>query len=84
MICDYCKKDCTAADPVWIAPDLCAECGRNKIDMLQRALVDAIDLAAEGWSYAPDYFRDKWGADERLEELRAVMPAPSVTEEEPK
>lgn len=35
MICDYCKKDCTAADPVWLAPDLCAECGRNQIDTLR-------------------------------------------------
>jgi len=38
--CIDCKKDCTSADPVWLAPDLCAECGRRQIDEL-RERVDA-------------------------------------------
>ena len=37
------------------------------------ALDDAIELAAEGWGYADDYFRDKWGYAKRIAELRAAL-----------
>lgn len=38
------------------------------------ALSDAIELAAEGWSYASDYFREKWDFEVRIEALRALLP----------
>jgi hypothetical protein len=47
-------------------------------DALRTALGVAIDLAEEGWSYASNYFRQKWGLAERLAELRAVLePSPA-------
>lgn len=42
MTCDYCHKACTAADPVWLAPDLCAECGRRQIDELRERVGGAV------------------------------------------
>lgn len=41
------------------------------------ALRQALDLAAEGWAYAGDYFRHKWdfaGHYERLNSLLAAVP----------
>lgn len=38
------------------------------------ALVDALDLAQEGWAYASDYFREKWSFQERHDALRALVP----------
>jgi hypothetical protein len=44
----------------------------DEIDRLRALLVEACDLAAEGWAYAGDYFRDKWRVDERLSTLRST------------
>lgn len=37
---------------------------------IQEALEEAIYLAEEGWSYAPEYFKTKWKAESRLKALR--------------
>jgi hypothetical protein len=42
----------------------------DEIDRLRALLVEACDLADEGWAYAGDYFRDKWRCEERLSTLR--------------
>lgn len=47
---------------------------------LRAALVDAIELADEGWAYAGDYVTVRWAATERLAALRAVMPIISAGE----
>lgn len=44
----------------------------SRIADLEVALAEAIDLAAEGWGYADDYFRTKWHAHPRQEALTAV------------
>lgn len=44
------------------------------------ALEKAIALAEEGWSYASEYFREKWGCVEELKALRRIA---SVTDDEP-
>ena len=44
----------------------------TRIVELEAALVEACDLASEGWDYAGDYFREKWRADERVERLRKI------------
>jgi hypothetical protein len=48
---------------------------RSERDALAAALREAIELAAEGWGYASDYFRDKWGYEERIAALRAATPS---------
>ncbi len=40
---------------------------------LRGALEEALDLAHEGWSYAGDYFREKWECEKREAELRATL-----------
>lgn len=45
----------------------------DRIAALTAALTDAIDLAVEGWHYAPDYFRDKWLSPDAIPALRAVI-----------
>ena len=43
-----------------------------EIERLRAALGDAIELAAEGISYTPEYFVQKWGMQERLDALKAT------------
>jgi len=45
---------------------------RAYLDQRDR-LAEAYELAEEGWGYAPDFFREKWGADEALAKLRALV-----------
>jgi predicted nucleic acid-binding Zn-ribbon protein len=45
-----------------------------RIAALKEALRDAIQFAVEGWSYAPDYFKEKWEYEKELAELRARLP----------
>lgn len=42
-------------------------------DRLRKVLREAHELALEGWSYASDYFRQKWSADRRLDEVAAAL-----------
>jgi len=44
----------------------------DRINQLEVALVAACDLADEGWSYAGEYFNDKYDAKSRSETLRAT------------
>lgn len=46
---------------------------RREVKRLRVILKNAHELAVEGWSYADHYFRTKWQADRRLEELAAVL-----------
>lgn len=48
-----------------------------EVTRLRAALADACELAEEGWSYAGDYFRDKWGYAERMAAARAALGAVS-------
>jgi len=41
--------------------------------MLHKALRDAIELADEGWSYASDYFVEKWDFIERRNKLASLV-----------
>ena len=41
------------------------------------ALAETISFAEEGWSYASDYFKDKWNFEERLEKYRRIVEASS-------
>jgi hypothetical protein len=45
------------------------------------AFQEAVDLAQEGWSYASDYFREKWSYEERVKALRALLPTPPESDE---
>jgi hypothetical protein len=49
-----------------------AEEATAEVTRLRAALGEALDSADEGWSYASDYFRDKWRDDKRLAELRTL------------
>jgi len=40
---------------------------------LRDALSESVDLAEEGWAYAPEYFRNKWRCKERIAKLRAEI-----------
>jgi hypothetical protein len=35
----------------------------ERIKELERLVVDTLDFATEGWSYASEYFKDKWVKD---------------------
>ena len=39
---------------------------------LRKAVEDAIEFAEEGWSYASDYFKEKWEYEKRLAELKQI------------
>ena len=41
-----------------------------EIRLLRQGLRDAIDLAEEGWSYASEYFQNKWGYKDNISEIR--------------
>lgn len=45
---------------------------RSKAELID-LLNEAIELAEEGWSYAPEYFRTKWDSEGRLAGLRGVF-----------
>lgn len=49
-------------------------------DLTAAALEVAIALAEEGWAYASEYFREKWGFAERVAKLRRLA---DVTDDEP-
>jgi len=49
------------------------ELERERADRLAEALDDAIELADEGWSYASDYFREKWNYVGEADALRAIL-----------
>ena len=49
------------------------ELALHELAKLRKALDDAIDFAEEGWSYADKYFKDKWGFEEGLAELKKVQ-----------
>lgn len=44
-----------------------------EVARLREALVDASDLAEEGWAYAGDYFNDKWDSAARIAKCRAAL-----------
>ena len=52
----------------------------TRIKQLERALAEAIELAEEGWGYASPYFREKWACEQRIAELRALLPVPQSCE----
>lgn len=45
---------------------------RQRIETLRALLVEACDMAEEGWAYADGYFRDKWNCAGRLSQIRAL------------
>ena len=45
----------------------------DRVEALEAALREALQIAHEGWGYAPDYFRDKWMDLERLAELAKLV-----------
>ena len=56
-----------------------AERAEAEAERLRRLVEDAVCHADEGWSYASDYFREKWQCEARSSELRAlVQPSSSV------
>lgn len=63
--------------------DLFARCERadEEVARLRGLARDAIELADEGWSYAPPYFRDKWSCDVRLAALHTHLDENTDTEE---
>jgi hypothetical protein len=42
------------------------------VTQLHDALRESLDFAEEGWGYAPDYFREKWGSEDEISRLRAL------------
>ena len=44
---------------------------RAEISALRASLLVAVDLAEEGLSYTPPYFREKWSMDDTLKFLQA-------------
>ena len=40
---------------------------------LEAALAEAIDLAEEGWQYAPAYFQDKYDCADQIAILRGIL-----------
>ena len=57
------------------------ELERERAERLAEALDDAIQLADEGWSYASDYFRNKWNYTGEADALRAILDANRTKEE---
>lgn len=55
-----------------------------EVGVLIVALDDALELAAEGWCYASDYFRDKWDFEGEMGRLRQVLTSAQATLEPPK
>jgi len=45
----------------------------QRVERLRVALDDGIELAEEGWAYASDYFREKWGARVRIDTLCSAL-----------
>jgi len=45
----------------------------QRVERLRVALADGVELAEEGWSYASDYFREKWGARSGLDALCSAL-----------
>jgi hypothetical protein len=43
------------------------------IAKLQAVVENAIELAAEGWTYASPYFREKWEYERRIDEIRKAV-----------
>ena len=52
----------------------------DRVEALEAALREALEIAHEGWGYAPDYFRDKWMDAERLAELAKLVDAIDAAE----
>ena len=44
-----------------------------EVARLRKALQEAIALADEGWGYAGEYFREKWGYEQQLAALKAAL-----------
>lgn len=44
-----------------------------EVRRLREALVEGIDTAEEGWSYASDYFREKWDAEGQIQKMRDAL-----------
>lgn len=60
------------------------EAGSERVTQLRDALAEALDLAVQGWAYASDYFREKWGIAADLDRLKAIgrgEPAVHMTSE---
>ena len=55
-----------------LAKDLAKEVRR-----LRDLATNAIDLAEEGWSYASDYFREKYYVSDQVLRLREALTAPT-------
>jgi archaellum component FlaC len=45
----------------------------KQVEKLKTALKEAIEFADEGWSYADDYFKKKWGYEETKEKLKITL-----------
>jgi len=45
----------------------------SRIKELEGLVVDTMDFAIEGWSYASEYFKDKWDYEGELERLRGRL-----------
>lgn len=52
-----------------------ARVAEGQVETLRGALDDCVELAAEGWGYASEYFQTKWGSAERIEAARAALTA---------
>lgn len=44
-----------------------------RAEALRAALEACIETAEEGWSYASDYFREKWDAEGQLARARVAL-----------
>lgn len=55
---------------------------RGELEQTREALREALDLAAEGWSYAGDHFREKWNFEADLARLRALASSPRAQGQE--
>lgn len=60
-------------DPGQADPSVSSEVSEAEVERLRAALVDASELAEEGWAYAGEYFWQKWDARARLDALRTAL-----------
>jgi hypothetical protein len=46
---------------------------RQVAEELAEALEEAIETAEDGWAYASDYFREKWGCEGQIDKARQAL-----------
>jgi len=63
------------AGNIYYLPGHCPSCATkdSRIKELEGLVVDTMDFAIEGWSYASEYFKDKWDYEGELERLRGRL-----------